>query len=174
MRPAFRLVLSLLLASFVLSACAPSRVVREERVVEQRTAAPGTWVAPIDTAAVAASVTAVLMAQQARWNAGDLRGYMDTYVRTRNTTFLSGGTATQGWSQMFGAYMRAYPDRASMGTLTFSDLVVRPVTHETAVVWGRWRLDREADTPQGLFTLLMETRPGGTWRIVHDHTSSAD
>jgi|GEM_PF-1187878 len=173
MRLRFRLVLSLIVASFVLSACAPSVVVREERIIE-RTAAPGTMVAAVDTAAVTSGITAVLMAQQARWNAGDLRGFMDTYVRTRQTTFLSGGTVTQGWSQMFGVYMRSYPDRASMGTLTFSDLTVRPVTNESAIVWGRWRLDRESDTPQGLFTLLMEVRPGGTWRIVHDHTSSAD
>ncbi len=174
MRPRFRLVLSLIVASFVLAACAPRTVVREERIVEERIVAPGTMVAPVDTAAVTAGVTAALMAQQARWNAGDLRGFMDTYVRTRQTTFLSGGTVTQGWSQMFGTYMRSYPDRASMGTLTFSDLAVRPVTNESAVVWGRWRLAREADTPNGLFTLLMEVRPGGTWRIVHDHTSSAD
>lgn len=179
MRPRIRLVLSLIVASFVLSACAPSIVVRDERIVEQRTAGPmtgppGSVVAAVDTAAVTAGITAVLMAQQARWNEGDIRGFMDTYVRTRQTTFLSGGTVTQGWSQMFGTYMRSYPDRASMGTLTFSDLTVRPVTNESAIVWGRWRLDREADTPNGLFTLLMEIRPGGTWRIVHDHTSSAD
>ncbi len=176
MRPPFRLVLALIVASFVLSACAPRTVVREERIVEHRMAGPmpGTMVVAVDTVAVTAGITEVLMAQQARWNAGDVRGFMDTYVRTRHTTFLSGGTVTQGWSQMFGTYMRSYPDRASMGTLTFSDLTVRPVTNETAIVWGRWRLDREADTPNGLFTLLMEVRPGGTWRIVHDHTSSGD
>lgn len=169
MRPSVAL-LPVFAGALALSACIsvsapapPREVVREERVVAA---------APLDTAVVRAEVTSALMAQQARWNAGDLRGFMDVYLRVQETTFLSGGAVQQGWRNAFGAYMRAYPDRASMGTLTYSDLHVRPLSPETALVWGRWRLDRAADTPAGLFTLLMEKRMDGAWRILHDHTSS--
>lgn len=154
-----------------LAACATPReavreVVREEYIVQ--TTPP----AAIDTAAVTQAVTAALRAQQDEWNAGDLRGFMDVYLRNQQTTFLSGGSVREGWRAAFSAYQRAYPDRASMGTLAFTDLHVRPLSNETALVWGRWRLTREADAPGGLFTLLMERRMAGDWRIVHDHTSS--
>ena len=60
-----------------------------------------------------------------------------------------------------------------MGTLRFDDLDVQGLGPGWAVVFGRWHLEREADAPSGLFTLLFNKRPEG-WRIVHDHTSSAD
>ena len=128
-------------------------------------------VAAVDTAVVASEVTAALRAQEAAWNEGDLRGFMDVYLRTRAMTFLSGGSVRQGWQDAYYAYVRAYPDRASMGTLTFSDLTVTPLAPTTALAWGRWRLARADDAPGGLFTLVLEKRRG-TWRIIHDHTSS--
>lgn len=127
--------------------------------------------AAVDTALVTTEVTAALRTQEAAWNAGDLRGFMDVYLRTRAMTFLSGGSVRQGWQDAYYAYVRAYPDRASMGTLTFSDLTVTPLAPTTAIAWGRWRLARADDAPGGLFTLILEKRRG-TWRIIHDHTSS--
>lgn len=149
--------------------CAPRGAAVDARTAELATETAA--VAPADSAAVAAEITAAMQQQVAAWNAGDVRGFMDLYRRTRQTTFLSGGVVRQGWQETYAAYERSYPDRAAMGTLTFSDLVVRPLSPSAALVWGRWRLAREADTPGGLFTLLFE-RHGGAWRIVHDHTSS--
>ena len=39
--------------------------------------------------------------------------------------------------------------------------------------FGRWTLEREADLPTGLFTLVFELK-NGEWVIVHDHTSAGD
>ena len=183
MRPLWSALVVSVATLLPLAGCAP-RVVVEERVVER--AAPdrvsvgdqvsARGLSAADSAAVLSEVTATLRRQEAAWNEGNLRGFMDVYLRVRATTFLSGGSVRQGWQDAYYAYERAYPDRATMGTLAFSDLSVKPLTRETALAWGRWRLTREATaggdaTPGGLFTLLLERR-GDDWRIVHDHTSS--
>jgi hypothetical protein len=45
---------------------------------------------------------------------------------------------------------------------------------DAAAARGAWRLRMsDGKEPNGLFTLLFR-RVGGAWRIVHDHTSSAE
>ena len=70
------------------------------------------------------------------------------------------------------SYKKGYDTREKMGTLMFSDLDVKVVSKDAAIVIGRWQLTRDKDTPHGRFTLIFR-RMAGNWRIVHDHTSSA-
>lgn len=123
-------------------------------------------------AKTAAAVRAVLDAQAAAWNRGDIDGYMDGYARSDETTFISGDTLTRGWQTVLERYKKGYDTRAKMGQLTFSDLEIKPIDKDAAIVLGRWQLTREKDTPRGRFTLLFRRTKDG-WRIVHDHTSSA-
>lgn len=124
-----------------------------------------------DTVTIAA-VHAVLDAQRDAWNRGDIDGYMDGYARSAEITFVSGDTITSGWQTVHDRYKKNYASREKMGTLTFSDLETRILSHDAAVTIGRWHLQRANDQPHGRFTLVFRrTREG--WRIVHDHTSSA-
>ncbi len=123
--------------------------------------------------AAADSVRAVLERQVAAWNAGSLRGFMAGYARTDSLRFASGGNVRRGWQAALDGYERGYPDRAAMGTLRFDSLDVQVLAPTWAVVFGCWHLERASDAPHGLFTLLFQRRPDG-WRIVHDHTSSAE
>lgn len=123
------------------------------------------------SASDADSIRAVLDAQVAAWNAGSLRGFMDGYARTDTLRFASGGTVRHGWQAALDGYESGYPDRAAMGTLRFDSLDVQGLAPGWAMVFGRWHLQRAADAPNGLFTLVLNKRPEG-WRVVHDHTSS--
>ncbi|MEM9997078.1 MAG: nuclear transport factor 2 family protein [Bacteroidota bacterium] len=123
--------------------------------------------------AAEAEIRAVLDAQVAAWNAGSVRGFMEGYAQTDSLRFASRGTVRTGWDETLAGYERGYPDAAAMGTLAFSELDVRLLSCDWALVFGRWRLDRAADTPNGLFTLTMQRRPEG-WRVLYDHTSSAE
>src|SRR5438445_6148160 len=67
---------------------------------------------------------------------------------------------------------KKYSDRAEMGTLTFSNLEITPLSNDSAVALGSWKLNRANDQPHGRFTLIFRRLPEG-WRIVHDHTSAA-
>lgn len=117
-------------------------------------------------------VRAVLDAQVAAWNRGDIDGFMDGYARSAETVFVSGDTVTHGWQTVLDRYKKGYNTREKMGTLAFSDLEINVLSSDAAVVLGRWQLTRAADTPKGRFTLIFRRTRAG-WRIVHDHTSSA-
>lgn len=125
-----------------------------------------------DQAAEKAAIRAVLQAQVAAWNKGDLEGFMAGYARTDSLRFASGGTVHTGWAAALARYQDRYPDRAAMGTLSFDQIDIQILSPRWAKVFGAWRLDRAEDAPHGLFTLIMNRRADG-WRIVHDHTSSA-
>jgi ketosteroid isomerase-like protein len=129
--------------------------------------------AGVDSAAVDAAVRALLDEQVAGWNRGDLEDFMAGYWQSDTLRFASGGDVTFGWGATLDRYRTRYPDRATMGTLSFVDVVVEPLGNTHALAFGRYVLEREADRPTGLFTLLLERRPEG-WRIVHDHTSAGD
>src|SRR5258708_39166189 len=118
------------------------------------------------------AIKAVLEAQAAAWNRGDLEGYMDGYDRSPNTEFVGGDTITRGWQTVLDRYRRNYNSREKMGVLTFSDLEVTILSKDAALVLGRWHLKRTSDEPHGTFTLLFRKTKAG-WRIVHDHSSSA-
>ncbi|HEX8560489.1 MAG TPA: nuclear transport factor 2 family protein [Pyrinomonadaceae bacterium] len=119
----------------------------------------------------AAAVRAVIEAQAAAWNRGDVEGYMDGYAREDETTFVSGDTVTRGWRTVLERYKARYDTREKMGALAFTELEVKPLSEFYMLALGRWRLKRAADAPGGRFTLIFRRTNAG-WRIVHDHTSS--
>lgn len=118
------------------------------------------------------SVREVIDRQQAAWNAGDIEGFMDGYAREETTTFVSGDNVTRGWQTVLERYRKNYDSREKMGTLTFSELELKPLSPFYVLASGRWQLAREGDAPRGRFTLVFRRTNEG-WRIVHDHTSSA-
>jgi beta-aspartyl-peptidase (threonine type) len=117
-----------------------------------------------------AQIRAVMAAQVAAWNGGDIDGFMNGYARAATTEFVSGDKLTRGWQTVRDRYKKKYSSREKMGTLTFSELKITPLGRDATLVIGRWKLVRESDKPQGRFTLLFRRTKAG-WRIVHDHTS---
>jgi ketosteroid isomerase-like protein len=127
--------------------------------------------APENDAPVA--VRAVLDQQVRAWNNGDLDGFMEGYAKSERTRFASGGDITLGWQTVFDRYQKKYGTRAAMGTLSFSNVEIAPLGPDVALAFGGWHLKREEDALSGLFTLVFRKTLQG-WRIVHDHTSSAE
>ncbi len=120
-----------------------------------------------------ADLKSVLEQQQAAWNRGDLEAFMQTYEPSNSITFV-GKRVTRGFNNVLENYRRGYPTRERMGTLTFSELEVKPMGQDHAAVIGRFTLDRTAaagGAATGLFTVLLRKTDAG-WKIVHDHTSS--
>jgi ketosteroid isomerase-like protein len=116
-----------------------------------------------------AAIRAVLDAQAAAWNRGDIDAYMAGYAQSDDTMFV-GTDVTRGWTKVRDRYKAKYDSRAKMGTLVFSDLDLRPLGSDDVIVTGAWKLTRDADAPHGRFTLIVHRRPEG-WRIVYDHSS---
>ena len=116
------------------------------------------------------AIRAVMDRQVQAWNRGDIDGFMEGYARSTTTEFVSGDKITRGWDTVRAQYRRKYDTPGKMGKLTFSEIKVSALSADSAIVLGRWSLQRKKDRPHGVFTLLFRHIPAG-WRIVHDHTS---
>jgi ketosteroid isomerase-like protein len=117
-----------------------------------------------------AAIRAVLEAQQAAWNQGDIDTFMDSYWKSDLTAFVDSSGILHGWQTVLDRYHKSYPNRQAMGTLTFSDLEITVLSPTATLVMGHWRLQRELGKQGGVFTLVFRKFPEG-WRIINDHTS---
>ncbi len=128
------------------------------------------------TNGAALQIRAVLEAQVAAWNLGDIPAYMEGYWKSEKLVFAGATGVTRGWQATLERYQRTYPNRAAMGALAFSDLETTILSADSAFVLGRWHLKRggsaSASPPDvgGVFSLVLRRLPEG-WRIIADHTS---
>ncbi len=118
----------------------------------------------------AVRIHAVLDAQVAAWNRGDVAAFMQGYWNSPDVEFVGANGITRGWRRVLDRYHKAYPDRAAMGHLDFSDIEVQSLGPDAALVVGQFHLQRQNDAPSGVFTLIFRKFPDG-WKIIHDHTS---
>lgn len=110
--------------------------------------------------------------QQAAWNRGDVRAFMEGYENSPDTTFV-GAQVTRGYQQVLENYLKRYPTRDAMGKLAFSELEVHMLGAGHAWVMGRFALERNAaggGPASGRFTLVFKLTKVG-WKIVLDHTT---
>jgi len=129
--------------------------------------------AKIDQGRIEEEIATVLYGQMQFWNQGDIEGYMSGYDHSDSLRFASGANVSYGWQTTLERYQKGYPDQAAMGVLKFSDIDITIISEDAALVFGTWQLQKADANPWGLFTLLFRKTQNG-WRIVHDHTSSAD
>jgi ketosteroid isomerase-like protein len=116
-------------------------------------------------------IRAVLAEQQAAWNRGDIRGFLQGYWNSPELTFAGSEGIIRGYDGLLERYRKTYPDKARMGELEFSSLEIRPLAADSALVLGHWHLNRATGDAGGVFSLVFHRFPVG-WRIIHDHTSA--
>lgn len=120
----------------------------------------------------ALDVVKVLLAQERAWNAGNLQGFLETYKNSPDIVIISNGLA-RGFEDLEATYKKNYPDRASMGTLTFSDLEPHLLDDRFATATGRYQLERaknKGGNASGMFSLVLEKTADG-WKVILDHTT---
>ena len=154
MRNAFRIFLFLLLTSAVAVVLFPHLA----------TATP-------DDSSPESEIRAQIEMQADAWNRGDIDTFMNTYWKSDQTAFVGANGMTRSWQGVLDRYHKNYPDRKSMGRLTFSNLEIHLLCPDAAFAIGQFRLQRENDAPAGMFTLDFRKFPEG-WRIVLDHTTA--
>lgn len=117
------------------------------------------------------AILLILKRQTEDWNAGRVEKFMNGYWPSDSLTFVGKVGITYGYQATLASYKKRYPDRASMGTLTFDILQLDFPAPNVAYVIGRWHLTRPkiGDTG-GHFTLLWR-KIKKRWVIVSDHSS---
>jgi ketosteroid isomerase-like protein len=116
-------------------------------------------------------IRAVLTAQQQAWNRGDIPAFLEGYWNSPELTFAGSDGFVRGYGGLLQRYRKSYPDKAHMGELEFSQLEIRALGSDSALVLGRWHLKRTVGDAGGVFSLIFHKFPVG-WRIIHDHTSA--
>lgn len=115
----------------------------------------------------------VLYDQQAAWNAGDIETFMHGYQDSPETTFI-GKTIASGYQSILERYRKTYASHDAMGKLEFSDLKVRMLGEDHAVVTGKFHLTRTkagGGDASGVYSLVFEKGSAG-WQIILDHTTA--
>ncbi len=112
----------------------------------------------------------LLEQQRSDWNKGDVEAYMQGYLKSDCLLFVGKNGPTYGWQKTLENYKKGYPDKSSMGFLTFGIRKIDLLTKDTAFVLGSWHLKREKDELKGYFTLLLK-KVNGNWKVIVDHSS---
>lgn len=110
---------------------------------------------------------------EAAWNRGDLASFAADYEDSPETTFIGRDVVRGGRNAILERYRRRYPNREAMGTLTFSEIEIRPLAPDLSLATGKYALRRTAaggGNAAGRFTLVLRKTPAG-WKIIHDHSS---
>ena len=116
----------------------------------------------------------VLNRQAQAWNRGDLEAFMQAYWNSEQLTFSSGGKTTRGWQATLANYRKSYPTRKQMGHLSFDQLEFNPIESSAALVLGQWHLTMDDGTKiEGNFSIILR-KFDGTWKIIHDHSSTLE
>ncbi len=120
-----------------------------------------------------AAIRQVLADQVSAWNRGDVVTFMRGYDDSPQTTFI-GKSIEHGYQMILARYQHSYGTPEAMGHLDFTDLEVRMLGADDAVVTGRFHLTRTqagGGDATGIFSLVFERKAAG-WKIILDHTSS--
>ncbi len=112
----------------------------------------------------------VMTDQQTAWNNGNIDGYMQGYWKNDSLLFIGSKGPTYGWQKTLDNYKKSYPNKEKMGILEFSDVQVKMLGKKHAYVFGKWKLVRTNDSPNGIYTLIFEKFKDG-WKIISDHTN---
>ncbi len=112
----------------------------------------------------------ILFQQEADWNNGDIDAFMKAYWKSEELQFGGAYGITRGWQQTLENYKRGYPDKETMGRLSFQIKDMTQQSEQVVSLTGSWILHREDDSPGGHF-LLIWRKIDGEWKIVVDHTS---
>ena len=121
-----------------------------------------------------AAVQAVLDAQVAAWNRGDLEGFMKGYEQSAALVYVNNDSVVRGWQPLLEFYRRVFDPKGGkeMGTLALLDLELTSLGEDGALVSGRYRVTTADGRERGgLYTLVLRRLAEG-WRTVYDRTSS--
>ena len=111
----------------------------------------------------------VMAMQEQAWNEGDIDKFMEGYWNSDSLCFVGQSGLTYGWKQTLANYKKNYPNRVTMGKLTFILVKKEKLGPESYLVSGKWHLTRK-DEVGGHFSLVWK-KIKGHWVIISDHTS---
>ncbi len=89
-------------------------------------------------------VKTVLEKQLLCWNKGDLKGFMQGYLKDSSVRFITKKGVKTHWDDILSGYQKSYPTQEKMGCLTFYTDEIRWIdsTAGISLVIGRWQITK--------------------------------
>ena len=112
----------------------------------------------------------LLEKQRLGWNNGDMQAYMQGYWKSDSLLFVGRSGPDYGWQKTLESYQKFYPNKESMGYLTFDIKEVKMIDATHAFILGAWNIKKEKDEAKGFFTLIVKKFTDG-WKVIVDHSS---
>ena len=75
------------------------------------------------------------------WNSGNIDLFMEGYLKSNSVVFGSNGPV-YGWGRKTKKYLKSYPNKKSMGNLSFKINSLNSVTNEVSLMIGEYYLKR--------------------------------
>lgn len=116
-------------------------------------------------------ITTTLNQQVNCWNNGDLKCFMDGYVNSDKTLFISGNKFIHGWQNSYDHYKNKYgDDKQGMGKLQITIDGIETIDNTHAYLYGRWHLVTNGNEYNGVTSLIFQ-KNSDKWQIVLDHSN---
>ena len=113
----------------------------------------------------------LLLQQAEAWNRGELEVFVLGYRKSPQTLFVSDDEVRVGFDEMLARYQESYPDKESMGQLSFADFQFQNIDADHVMGSGTWILDLGTEKERwGRFGLIFR-RENDSWRIAVDYTT---
>jgi uncharacterized protein (TIGR02246 family) len=118
------------------------------------------------------AVEAMLAQSAERWSAGDLDGFLQSYVGGGEALFVGGPTPLRGRAAIRAMYAKSFgTTAAAMGRLGLEVVDFRPLGPDHAFVLARFTVVKEGQPkPLTGYSSLTVVRTGEGWRILTDHS----
>lgn len=107
------------------------------------------------------------------WNAANLKCFMNLYLKSDETVYVSGTSFIYGWQNIYQNYVSRYGgSRQSMGQLKI-DLLgkIKMLDNRHALVFGRFHLKIANKVYNGV-TELIFINYNGSWKVMVDHSNT--
>ena len=117
----------------------------------------------------------ILHRQAADWNTGKLEKFMEGYWNSPELQFIGSSGVTKGYKNTLERYIKGYPDRKTMGKLSFDIISTDKLSKKSIMLVGKYTLKRdELDDASGYFLFcLLYTSPSPRDGLLSRMPSSA-
>ncbi|MBJ89634.1 MAG: hypothetical protein CMO98_07190 [Woeseia sp.] len=128
-----------------------------------------------DSISIASEILSQIEAHKSDWNSGDMQGYLDNYTQDETLSVLMTGGMLIGANTVNELYRGIWgQSKTDMGNFNTSDMTIRVLTPEIAIIRGLFKHVFEHEIVTGNFSQVWQKLGDDNWKIVHEHTARQD
>ena len=115
----------------------------------------------------------VLLRMLDRWNAHDIEGYLEVYLKSPELLVVVDSEQFNGWQQLHDSYINGYPDRVAMGFIQPKRIQVKLLRPDLALALTWWSISfpNSKQKTVGNTTMDLQKFDDG-WKIIAAHSST--